>query len=134
MTTLRVRKYQEKDAGDLSKIYYNTIHQICKSNYNEEQLNAWAPSDLVEYYSGWKEKLAKIKPLIATIGKQIVGFAEFEENGHIDCFYVHHQFQGKKIGSKLIEEIEKIAKQKNISKIYAEVSITAKPFFEKKRI
>jgi SAM-dependent methyltransferase/heme-degrading monooxygenase HmoA/ribosomal protein S18 acetylase RimI-like enzyme len=129
---IKIRKYQVSDADDLAKIYYNTIHKICSKDYTGEQLNAWAPSDLVENYSGWKEKLAKIKPLIAVVDNKIVGFAEFEDNGHIDCFYIHHQFQGKKIGSKLIEEIEKIAKQKNLPRIYAEVSITAKPFFENK--
>ena len=33
--------------------------------------------------------------IIAIINNQIVGFAEFEANGHIDCFYCHPDFQGK---------------------------------------
>jgi len=127
---VKIRKYQESDAGDLAKIYYNTIHQICKSDYNEEQLNAWAPKSSLET-EGWIKKWQKLPPFVAIIKDKIVGFAEFENNGHIDCFYVHHQFQNRNIGSKLLEEIEKIAKQKNLSKIYAEVSITAKSFFEK---
>ena len=61
-----------------------------------------------------------------------MGFAEFEPNGHIDCFYVHHEFQGSGIGSALIHEIEKEAVYKSISRVYAEVSITARPFFEAK--
>ncbi len=68
-------------------------------------------------------------PIVATINDQVVGFAEFEDNGHIDCFYVHHQFQSKGVGSALLKEIEQQAIQKNISKIFAEVSITAQPFF-----
>ena len=62
----------------------------------------------------------------------IVGFAEFEPNGHIDCFYVHHEFQGKGVGSALMATIEANAATNKIHRIYSEVSITAKPFFESK--
>lgn len=80
----------------------------------------------------WIDKWMKSPPIIATLHSKIVGFAEFEPNGHIDCFYVHHGFQGKGIGSFLINEIEFIAQENNINRIYAEVSITAKSFFESK--
>lgn len=45
---------------------------------------------------------------------------------------MHHQFQGKGIGSVLMNAIEVQAKIKNIQLLYAEVSISAKIFFEKK--
>ena len=61
----------------------------------------------------------------------IVGFAEFELDGHIDCFYCHHQWIGSGIGSALMNAIYERANQKKILRIFAEVSITARPFFEK---
>lgn len=61
----------------------------------------------------------------------MVGFAEFETNGHIDCFYVHHDFQRVGIGSSLMSAIENDARTNKISRIFAEVSITAKPFFQR---
>lgn len=76
-----------------------------------------------------EKKLASIKPFVATIGDQIIGFAEFEKNGHIDCFYVHHHFQGKGAGTAMMNEIIQAAKVERLCRIYAEVSITAKPFF-----
>jgi len=66
------------------------------------------------------------------VDQTIVGFAEFEKNGHIDCFYVHHEWQGKGVGSALIKAIDERAKKQNIPRIFAEVSITAKPFFSHK--
>lgn len=63
---------------------------------------------------------------------KIVGFTEFEPNGHIDCFYVHHEYQGFGIGSSLMNEIFKKANDLNLKRVFAEVSITAKPFFEAK--
>ena len=60
------------------------------------------------------------------------GFAELEKDGHIDCFYTHHKFQSCGIGSKLMFALEQHAVKQQINKLYAEVSTTAKPFFEKK--
>lgn len=130
--TIRVRRYQDGDAKYIAHIYYNTIHTVNAKDYTKEQLDAWAPWSSVEDYSGWREKLDKIKPFVALIENTIVGFAEFESNGHIDCFYVHHEYQGAGVGSALMHEIEKESVTKSISRIYAEVSITAKPFFEAK--
>ena len=70
-------------------------------------------------------------PLVAIVDEEIVGFAEFEDNGHIDCFYVHHLWQKKGVGYSLIKAIKEEAKLKNINRIFAEVSITAREFFEK---
>lgn len=129
---IQVRYYQKGDEKFLSKIYYDTIHTVNAKDYTQKQIDAWAPWSSVQDYSGWQEKLAKIKPFVAQIDDVIVGFAEFEPNGHIDCFYVHHEFQGSGIGSALMREIDKKAKDKLIARTYAEVSITARPFFEAK--
>ncbi len=40
---------------------------------------------------------------ITCIFIHIVGFAEFEPNGHIDCFYCHHEWIGYGIGHALNE-------------------------------
>lgn len=129
---ITVRKYKESDAPAIANIYYNTIHTVNIRDYTEEQVNAWAPYDSVQDYSGWQEKLAKIQPFVATINDTVVGFAEFEPNGHIDCFYVHHEYQGKGVGSVLMKTIFDKAEEDKISRIFAEVSITAKPFFQSK--
>ena len=131
-----IRKYKTADAQALASIYYHTIHNINIRDYTEEQVNAWAPYSSVEDYSGWQEKLAKIKPFVAVLDDVITGFAEFEpiidQGGHIDCFYVHHEHQGKGFGSALMNAVFDKAKQEGIARIYAEVSITARPFFEAK--
>ncbi len=127
---ITVRSYKENDSQALANIYYNTIHHINSKNYSKKQIEAWAPKSCLEL-EGWQKKWKKLSPMVACLDDIIVGFAEFENNGHIDCFYVHHEWQGNGVGSTLIGEIIKQAKIKNISRIFAEVSITAKPFFEK---
>lgn len=127
---ITVRPYQASDAESLASIYYHTIHQINSKDYNEEQIASWAPKSCLEV-AGWRKKWQKLAPIVAICGAEIIGFAEFEDSGHIDCFYVHHLWQGKGVGKALMTEIEKRAADKNIDRIFAEVSITAEPFFKK---
>jgi putative acetyltransferase len=125
-----VRDYHPDDVQTLANIYFNTIHKINIQHYTQEQVNVWAPTSSLEA-AGWAKKFPRTKPMIATVEDEIVGFAEFEPNGHIDCFYCHHKWIGKGVGSALMKEILKRAKNNHIHLIFAEVSITAKPFFEK---
>ena len=128
---IKIRKYKKEDATALASIYYRTIHIINIRDYSEAQVNVWAPETSKEI-DGWIKKWKKISPLVAIINDVPVGFAEFESTGHIDCFYVHHEYQGQGIGSLLMQSIFNEARKQNIKRIFAEVSITARPFFELK--
>jgi len=123
--------YTPDDTQQLANIYYHTIHNINVKDYSEAQVNAWAPASSLEL-TGWKKKWESITPLVALINNKIVGFTEFESNGHIDCFYVHHEYQGFGVGSALMNEVFKITNDLDLKRVFAEVSITAKPFFESK--
>lgn len=125
-----IRNYCPEDVQELAKIYFNTIHCINIEHYTQEQVDVWAPKSSLET-KGWAEKFLKTKPIVAVIREKVVGFAEFEPDGHIDCFYVHHECIGKGVGKSLMSEIVERAQRQNIDRIFAEVSITAKPFFEK---
>lgn len=126
-----VRSYEERDAEDLAKIYYHTIHRINCRDYSKEQLNVWAPEASLQP-ERWLDRFQRTKPFVATVNEKVVGFAEFERNGHIDCFYCHHDWIGKGVGSALVKVINQKAVEYGLDKIFAEVSITARPFFEGK--
>lgn len=51
---------------------------------------------------------------------------------YIDCFYVHPDWQRQGVSSRLLGRIEHDATEQGISRIFAEVSLTARPFFEEK--
>ncbi|MCY7320424.1 MAG: GNAT family N-acetyltransferase, partial [Phormidesmis sp. CAN_BIN36] len=61
---------------------------------------------------------------------QIIGFAELETTGHIDCFYTHKDFQNQGVGTQLLDTIVTQANQLQLPRLFVEVSITARPFFE----
>lgn len=128
--SVTARDYHPDDVQDLANIYFNTVHKVNIQHYTQEQVNIWAPPTSLETEE-WARKFLRTKPIIAVVGDKVVGFAEFEPNGHIDCFYCHHEWIGKGVGSTLMNEILTRAKNYNIDRIFSEVSITARPFFEK---
>jgi putative acetyltransferase len=127
---ISVRNYRPEDVQALANIYYNTIHRVNIQHYTKEQVDEWAPTSSLET-EGWAKKFSRTKPIVAVVEDEIVGFAEFESNGHIDCFFCHHDWIGKGVGSALMKEILQRAKNNPIHHIFSEVSITARQFFEK---
>ena len=126
---ITIRGYKREDAKALASIYYHTIHTINIRDYTETQVNVWAPEASKET-AGWMKKWDKLVPFVALIDEKPVGFVELEPTGHIDCFYVHHEHQGQGVGSALMKFIFNEAKKRKMKELFAEVSITAKPFFE----
>lgn len=126
---MNIEKATSKDTKEIAELFTNTIHNVNIQNYTKDQIEVWAPSTI--NYEKWKERFTQSKPYIAKENNKILGFFEFEKDGYIDCFYVHYNYQGKGIGSLLLNKILKIAKKNNVDIIFANVSITAKSFFEK---
>ena len=120
--------YDKKYLKQIVELFTNTIHNINKKDYVKEQLNAWANPNYD--LNIWDKRFEKSKPYLCVLEDEVVGFCEYYD-GYIDCFYVHYKYQNCGIGKLLLNHIFKIAKENNIDKIKADVSITAKPFFEK---
>jgi len=125
-----VREYKPEDVQFLANIYYNTIHQINILHYSQEQVDVWAPKTSLET-GGWSKKFLRTKPFVAVVEGEVVGFAEFEPNGHIDCFYCHHDWMGRGVGTTLMKRIHEKALEEGVVRLFSEVSITARPFFER---
>ena len=51
--------------------------------------------------------------------------------GHLHSLFVHKDWQGKGVGTMLLSEAERLALEYGAEKITSEVSITARPFFER---
>lgn len=123
---MEIREYKPTDYKEIANLFHETVHSVCANHYSKDELEAWAPNPVD--YEKWQKKLEKKVPFVVTIDNKIVGFAELEKDGHIDCFYVHKDHQKQGIGTFILNHLIETSKNK---KLYAEVSITAKPFFLK---
>ena len=125
---ITIRTYQPEYAQILWQLFFHTVRQINVRDYTQAQVEVWAEdkSDLTD----WIEKMKNNQPFIAERDGKIVGYADLQSDGLIDHFFCHHQYQGCGVGKALMAHIHEQAKQQNLTLLHADVSITAKPFFE----
>ena len=125
---ITIRKYVEQDAQTIWLIFFNTVRNINSQDYNEQQLQAWAPDSMDLFI--WNKRMSDIEPFIAEVDGVIVGYADLQNDGLIDHFFCHHNYQRQGVGRALMIHILHEGKKRNIKHYYSQVSITAKPFFE----
>lgn len=124
---MQIVSYKQEYAHQIANLFYDTIHQVCSQDYTKDELNVWAPTPVD--YERWARRLERTRPVVALEDQTVLGFGELEKDGHIDCFYIHKDHQRSGIGRDLMNRIEETAKINGCSKLFSEVSITAKPFF-----
>ena len=127
---MKIRNYRAGDEVSLREIYYHTIRRVNIQDYTAEQVKAWASDELDE--TMWREKIEGIRPYVVEHEGKLIGYADLQEDGYIDHFFCHYAWQRRGVGSLLMQKIHDEAHQRNIQRLYSNVSITAKPFFKAK--
>lgn len=125
---ITIRNYNQEDANALWNLFFNTIRNINIRDYPQKVIEAWAPHDFD--MNQWQKRMDGIQPFIAEIDGVIVGYTDLQESGLVDHFFCHHQYQGKGVGSRLMNHVFSIGKARGVKRYYSEVSITARPFYE----
>ena len=125
---ITLRKYIEQDAQATWSLFFNTVRNINKQDYTQAQLQAWAPKSMDLFI--WNKRMSDIEPFVAEIDGKIVGYADLQNDGLIDHFFCHHEYQRQGIGTALMVAIFHEGQKKKIKRYFAQVSITARPFFE----
>lgn len=118
------------DLNEMQQLYIETIQSVCKKDYNEAQREAWISG--VKNTERWIAVIETQYVLLAVIENKIAGFATLKDGDYIDFFYIHKDFQRQGIADKLLTELELEAQKQHSKMITSDISITAKPFFEKK--
>ena len=116
---------------DPKELFQNTVLAVNSKDYSQAEVEDWAScgDDLSNI-----EEMIKTHYFIVAVNQQsqIVGFSSITSQGYLHSMFVHKDFQGKGIATMLLEEIERYAITAGIMRITSEVSLTARPFFEKK--
>ncbi|MDL2244062.1 GNAT family N-acetyltransferase [Parabacteroides sp. OttesenSCG-928-J18] len=125
----KIKQAEESDIFAITELFYETIQTVNSKDYPQDEIDDW--SSWHKDTDRWTEEIEEQYFIVAIFDGVIVGFASLAENGYLDFMFVHKNFQGQGIASLLLAELEKKAKEQKNQKIYSEVSVTAKTFFEK---
>ena len=125
-----LRPFLPADAPVLAEIYQASIEELTGEDYSAAQQAAWA--SLADDVAAFGERLTAGLTLVATIGGSTVGFASLKGADHIDLLYVHPAAAGQGVATLLAEALEKLAGARGAKRLTADVSDTARNFFEKR--
>lgn len=126
---LHVRQYTLDDLAAVVDVFQRAVHEGSAGEYSAAQRAAWAPepADL----DTWAERLSSGHVLVCQRRHQLVGFARAEANGTVDLLYVHPDHQRRGVASVLLGRVLSWAAGHGVRQLEADVSLTARPFFER---
>lgn len=127
----RIRIAKLSDTYELKDLFQSTVLNVNKRDYSLAEVEDWAScgNDLSHI-----EEMIKTHYFIVAVNRQsqIVGFSSITQQSYLHSIFVHKDFQGQGVATLLLKEIERYATMNGIIRITSEVSLTARPFFEKR--
>ena len=129
---VRLRKAEAGDLPELHSVFEQSVRNSCKKDYTPEQIEAWVQRASPER---WQELFTSgLQFIVAEETKsfRITGFTSFNSQGYLHSMFILPQFCGKGIATLLLDFAEEFARNNHIPNLFSEVSITARPFFEKR--
>ncbi len=126
---ITIRKGNETDLPEMLSLFKTSIDEVCKKDYDQHQLEAWKSG--ADNKERWIKVIRDQYVLVAVSGNQIAGFCTLDQGNYIDLLFVHKDYQQKGIASILYNEVEKEVRLHHQMQITADVSKTARPFFER---
>lgn len=126
MTT---RQATTADYDAIAQLFTNTILNINIRDYSAEQVKIW--SNRVKDKARWLAKITDQYFLLVEAGEELIGVGSMTPDGYLDMMYVSHLHQGKGIARLLVEQLESFAREQKVKRIKVDVSLTARPFFER---
>jgi putative acetyltransferase len=73
--------------------------------------------------------MAALKPVVAELDGVIAGYADLQDSGRIDHFFVGAAAGGRGVGGALMRRLLARAAEQSIAELTSDVSVTAQPFF-----
>ncbi len=85
-----IRNFHPGDEPALRAVFYSSVHDLARHHYTAEQLAVWAPR---QYDAAqWGERMRGKRPFIAEVDGCIAGFADLQDSGYVDHFFVAEPF------------------------------------------
>lgn len=127
--TLQLRPYRDDDLESLARTFTSSVHELARPFYDDVQRAAWAPehADLDE----WRARLAKTNVLVADEDGALAGFIGYGADGYVALLYTATSAARKGVASKLYAHVESKWRAAGVRRAYSEVSLAARPFFER---
>ena len=131
---MKIRRFEEKDAGAVSGLIAETLRKTNRKDYSEEYLEDiirhLQPDDILAR-AGWQHFYVAEEDA-CVIGCGAIGryWGKMDESSLFTVF-VHPDHQGRGIGRRIMETLERDAYFLRAKRVEIPASVTAAPFYLK---
>ena len=137
---IKVRLATEKDADSIHAVHVKSIKRLCSLHYDRETVEHWADRQTPEKYAYFMKQLDNTF-LVAESSEGIVGFGhlgnastdydyEFKSADlEIKALYVTPKYTRQGLGKRLVREMEKMVKEKNVQQLVVVSTLNAVSFY-----
>ncbi|WP_370289200.1 GNAT family N-acetyltransferase [Cryobacterium sp. Hz9] len=126
-----IRPYGQADAADTLAVFLAAVTETAAADYSPEQIQAWARPEARDLPT-WHASMQERNSYVATVDGAPAGFSDVNPAGYIDMLFVAPRYQRQGVARQLIGRVEVHARQAQLTELIADVSITARPFFERR--
>ena len=124
---MKIRKFRETDAIQVSKCITKAVLGTSTEYYPQKDIDmlaaAYSPSNV-------KAEFHKRYSLVAVEGSRILGTVGLRGETVVGLF-VCPSYAGRKVGTRLINSIERVARKKGLDSVSCNVSIDSVGFYKK---
>lgn len=116
------------DIPDMKNLFAETIRTVNSKDYTPDQIEIWTAA--VFNADRWHQLIKDQYCMLAfNSSDTLIGFGSLLKD-YIDFMYVHRDYQGIGTASLILKVLLAEACRQKYVIVYADVSITARPFFE----
>lgn len=120
-----IRPALDDDAADISTVILRALRETNAKDYTDEIIarieRSFSPDAV-------RQLIAQRTVFIASIGSRVVGTASLDRNV-VRTVFVAPEVQGRGIGTRLMTEIERTARERSVASLTVFSSITAEAFY-----
>ena len=124
---MTLRPYQTGDLAAIAGLFFQSVHTLCRGDYTEKQLDAWATGHIDE--EAWDASFRARHTLVAEENGALLGFADMTKDGYLDRLYVHPAHTEKGVATALVNALEAACPA---ARFTTHASKTARSFFERR--
>jgi putative acetyltransferase len=125
---MKIRLTKPQDYAGIARLHRATIRNVNSKDY---------PADIIKIWSGrtnakrFRDSAHKCKRWVAVEKDRVVGFVDHGNDDELWGLYVHKDYVGKGIGTRLLKIAEDSLKRQGVKVVKIKSTITAKRFYEK---